>query len=150
MRGPGTGWVIAQLLLLFLIMLLPKRIDLWPDERLMGILGALLLAAGAVVILLGLGVLRSNFTVFPRPRPEGELVTDGIYGLMRHPFYTGLILFCLGISFLTDSLIKLLLTVGLLVFLDAKARVEERWLEGRFPQYTSYRQQVKKFIPGIY
>jgi len=33
---------------------------------------------------------------------------------------------------------------------DFKLRYEESLLQARFPDYTSYRQQTARLIPGIY
>jgi protein-S-isoprenylcysteine O-methyltransferase Ste14 len=42
------------------------------------------------------------------------------------------------------------MALGLLPFLDAKARREEEWLRERFPEYRGYEASVKRFVPGIY
>jgi protein-S-isoprenylcysteine O-methyltransferase Ste14 len=38
----------------------------------------------------------------------------------------------------------------LALFLDAKARREERWLRRQFPDYADYELKVRRFIPGVY
>ena len=40
--------------------------------------------------------------------------------------------------------------LGLLVFFDAKTRVEERWLKERFSSYAAYQKRVRKLIPFVY
>ena len=34
--------------------------------------------------------------------------------------------------------------------LDAKARVEERWLSGQYPEYDAYARRVRRFLPWLY
>jgi len=36
------------------------------------------------------------------------------------------------------------------VFFDAKARLEERLMQTRFPEYAAYRQGTWRFLPGVY
>jgi protein-S-isoprenylcysteine O-methyltransferase Ste14 len=40
--------------------------------------------------------------------------------------------------------------VLLTLFLDAKARYEERWLLRQFPEYAGYSERVRRFVPLIY
>jgi protein-S-isoprenylcysteine O-methyltransferase Ste14 len=51
---------------------------------------------------------------------------------------------------LNGGWLGLLAAAGLAIFFDAKASVEERWLDQRFPQYRRYRRRVRKLIPFIY
>ncbi|WP_218082352.1 methyltransferase family protein [Anthocerotibacter panamensis] len=150
MDEQGKGWVIVQLVLFLLIALAPGAAEPWPLSWLFSVLGLVLLLDGIVVMLLSLVTLGPNLTPFPRPRPEGQLVTTGIYSLIRHPLYTGVVLASLGLSLFTNSLLRLLLTVALFLVHDLKASREEQWLEERFPEYPNYRQRVKKFFPGVY
>jgi protein-S-isoprenylcysteine O-methyltransferase Ste14 len=89
---------------------------------------------------------RSN----PRPRPDGVLVKHGVYAHLRHPLYGSLVLGSIGWSLLWQSGVALGVSVVLAVFLDAKARHEERWLTLKFPEYASYARRVKRFVPGVY
>src|SRR4028118_994923 len=54
-------------------------------------LAAALGLAGIVLILKGLLVLGRNLTPLPYPKADGQLVRSGVYGLVRHPLYSGLI-----------------------------------------------------------
>jgi protein-S-isoprenylcysteine O-methyltransferase Ste14 len=78
------------------------------------------------------------------------LVTTGIYGVMRHPIYAGLICVAVGWGVATYSLFAELLTAVLIVVLDLKSRREEMWLRERFPEYAAYAARTKRFIPGVY
>jgi protein-S-isoprenylcysteine O-methyltransferase Ste14 len=112
--------------------------------------GAGLFALGAIAGVLGVRDLGSNRTPHPAPRPEGQLVTTGIYGRIRHPLYASLIMVCLGWSAMWFSFPAAMLTLALAVFLDRKARHEEQWLRRRFPGYADYMARVRRFVPGIY
>ena len=65
--------------------------------------------------------------------------------------YGGGILIALGWSTIFTSLVGLVLTVVLAVFLDLKARREEAWLGERLDGYTAYRTRTPhKLIPFLY
>ncbi len=54
--------------------------------------------------------LGQNLTPLPHPRHDGQLVQTGIYGLVRHPLYSGVIFYIVVLFFLL-----LLMRVGRLV-----------------------------------
>lgn len=104
--------------------------------------------AGYVVAALGLALgvwagwtMGQSLSPFPKPRPGGELVETGPFRLLRHPIYTGGVLFFTGLS-LVFSVYGLVLTAVLAVFWIAKARLEERHLRERFPDYAAYRRRT--------
>jgi protein-S-isoprenylcysteine O-methyltransferase Ste14 len=113
-------------------------------------LGTTLVWVGGWVGTLGAVHLGKNRTAYPKPRGDGELVVTGVYGWMRHPLYTSLILLAAGWSMGRWNWLAGVLTVGFACFLDAKARREETWLERVYPDYGEYRRRVSRFIPGIY
>ena len=114
------------------------------------IIASILSLSGLIFIIKGLIDLGKNLTPLPYPREDGELVKTGIYGIVRHPLYSGLIFAALGWTMFKFSLSHLIATAILLIFFDIKARREETWLSEKYPDYSEYRKQVKKLIPGIY
>lgn len=113
-------------------------------------LGFGLIATGAAFFVAGLATLGRNLTPFPRPKDGATLVRTGPYRVVRNPVYTGGILMSLGNTFWHRRPLGLLGSAALLLFFDAKARREERWLEQTFPEYPAYRRRTKKLIPGLY
>jgi protein-S-isoprenylcysteine O-methyltransferase Ste14 len=78
------------------------------------------------------------------------LRTEGVYSVVRHPIYSGLLLLATGWS-LTTSPWALLATAVLAVELDLKRRVEERFLATTYPQYAAYRSNVRHaLVPGLW
>lgn len=104
----------------------------------------------AIFGICGTLVLGGSRTVFPEPLPEARLVTTGIYGIVRHPLYTSVILLFLAWALWWQSLPGLVLGLVSIGFFDAKARHEERRLHLKFPDYESYAQRVKRLLPWIY
>jgi protein-S-isoprenylcysteine O-methyltransferase Ste14 len=82
-----------------------------------------------------------SLSPFPRPPRDAELVETGPFRVLRHPIYVGGTLFFAGLS-LVFSLYGLALTAVLAVFWVAKARLEERHLLARFPEYAAYRRRT--------
>ena len=124
----GGGWVALQFALLLAILVLGVVGPGWGDARwwFKGA-GVLLVFAGALVVAKAGRALGSGFTPFPRPAEEGVLVEDGPYAVVRHPVYSGGLLFASGIS-LALSPWALAATGALAVVWALKARVEERFL----------------------
>ncbi len=100
--------------------------------------------------MLGLVGLRENLTVVPRPIEGGRLIDSGVYGMVRHPIYTGIITAALGWGLATASPAALVSAVLLGAFFDLKARREEAWLLAAYPGYAAYRARVRKLVPFIY
>lgn len=145
----GEGWFLIQLVL-FALIVAAARIGTWPVPPWLRIVGALILAAGGAFGTLGLFTLGRNLSPFPKPIEGGSLVTTGVYSIVRHPIYTGLILGTLGWSLLMSAPVGIVLVVALFVFFDLKSRREEVWLMERYPEYRAYRERVKKLIPWVY
>lgn len=145
----GEVWVAIQAVLLILYAVAPRTSEAW-DSIIAMTLGWGLCLAG--VGLCGWSALNLGRSLTPLPRPlsDGELVTHGAYALVRHPIYSGVILITAGIALITENWLRLAMTAILFLFFDFKARVEERWLEEKYPGYEGYKTQVKKLIPWIY
>jgi protein-S-isoprenylcysteine O-methyltransferase Ste14 len=152
----GEYWVIAQAVLLLVFALIPPNrlssIELdasvwqyasWILTAIFGVLAIVFLSRS----LLDLG---QNLTPLPHPRDNGQLVKTGIYGLVRHPMYSGVIYLALAYASWQMSWVHFVGSIVLLVFFDAKSRKEEVWLTEKFSDYADYSTAVKKLIPGIY
>ncbi len=151
--GPrGEGWVVLQVVLFGLLALCGLAGPAWGDPLLAigRAIGAALIVIGASVAVLGLLGLRENLTPVPRPVAGGRLVDTGVYGIVRHPIYTGIIGAGIGWALVTGSPAALVVAAGLAVFFDLKSRREEGWLQAAYPGYGDYRRRVRKLIPFIY
>ncbi|MBD2040927.1 methyltransferase family protein [Microcoleus sp. FACHB-672] len=152
----GEYLVLIQGLLLIALVMLPvyrpAGLNINSPALLYGIWGiAAILGVGAFVLIIkGLLDLGSNLTPLPYPKENGQLVQTGIYSLVRHPLYSGLILAALSWAIWQQSLFHLAGAAVLLVFLNAKASREEAWLSQKYPDYPNYQNRVKKLIPWLY
>jgi protein-S-isoprenylcysteine O-methyltransferase Ste14 len=155
-KGPrGEYWVLFQMILLVGYMFLPVYRPQWlmvQTPLLYGVwtIALFLALSGLVLIAAGLLDLGKNLTPLPYPKPDGELVQTGIYAIVRHPLYSGLLAFAKAWAVWQFSLSHLIALVVLFVFFDRKAHQEEKWLSEKYPDYPTYQQRVKKLIPWVY
>lgn len=79
-----------------------------------------------------------------------KLITDGAFKYVRHPVYLAAILFFIGLTLYTISVLSLVLLVVVFVFYDYIADYEERLLEDKFgAEYRRYRQRTGKWFPRL-
>lgn len=148
----GGGWVALQFALIAAVLAVGLLAPGWPDGARWWLKGAgvLLVFGGAFLIVLAGRALGSGFTPFPKPAEEGRLVDDGPYAVVRHPVYTGGILFAAGIS-LALSPLALVPTAALAFMWALKARVEERFLAARYAAYADYCNRTRyRLVPYVY
>lgn len=154
-KSRGEWFVAGQLLLIALLLLGPRTLPGWPSVPPFSILivaipGAALVLAGVTLLIAGGLKLGRSLTALPYPSEHGALVQTGPYRLVRHPMYSGGILFAYGWALLVHGPLTAVYATIILVFLDIKSRREERWLRERYPDYAAYQRRVKKLIPSIY
>jgi protein-S-isoprenylcysteine O-methyltransferase Ste14 len=149
----GGGWVFIQLVLFWVLVAAGVRTrgDIDGPLLLLAVtLGSILIVIGAVLIFKGIRGLRESVTPMPKPKPDGELVVDGVYAYVRHPIYLGVILVAFGYAVAMDSLLALIIALIYVVFYDLKSRREEAWLSQQYPEYRVYASHTKRFVPYVY
>jgi protein-S-isoprenylcysteine O-methyltransferase Ste14 len=126
-RVRSTGWLLVavQFVLFAAVLFLPRRAQ--TSEWLL-ILGGVLTVAGVVVVGLAFVRLGGALTPTPVPLPGAGLRTDGIYGRVRHPIYSGILLIAIGIVVAIGSWWTCAWLVVLVVFFIIKSRWEDRLL----------------------
>jgi protein-S-isoprenylcysteine O-methyltransferase Ste14 len=150
--GPrGEGWVAIQAILLVAVAACGLLGPSWSGAIRVAtsVVGGVLMAGGMLLAARGLRDLHDALTPLPYPRDDAELVETGVYGLVRHPIYGGLVLASIGWGLLTASPVALGAAVVLLGFFELKSRREEAWLERRFSAYAAYRARTRRLIPWI-
>jgi protein-S-isoprenylcysteine O-methyltransferase Ste14 len=149
----GEGYVAVQLVLFVLVAVGPRHVrgaGLWPWAWLATVLGLLLMAAGAALLLAALLELGRNLTPLPYPKDGGTLVQTGAYRWARHPIYSGGIALAFGWAFCVHAELTLAYALALFVLFDVKSRREERWLVAKFAEYRDYQRRVRRLIPFVY
>jgi protein-S-isoprenylcysteine O-methyltransferase Ste14 len=152
----GNRWVLAAFGVIGLVLLyLPPwadRREIWTfDGETVRWVGVVLFAVGGALRLWPVVVLGNRFSGLVAIQKEHRLVTSGIYRVIRHPSYLGLIVNALGWGLAFRSWIGIILTASLIVPLVSRIRAEESLLSAQFgAEYEAYRAQTSRLIPGIY
>ena len=145
-KAPGilpraAGFVGAGLAFVFLVM---PRATLSPVLAAISIGGTLFATLASIVAVASLG---RAFSVTPQAR---QLVTNGVYGVVRHPLYlaeqTGN--FALMLQFKQPW--AALLAIASLAAQFPRMHYEEKILRATFPQYAEYASRTWRLIPGLY
>ncbi|MGZ6299401.1 MAG: methyltransferase family protein, partial [Candidatus Limnocylindria bacterium] len=91
---------------LLIVVSVPELAHVWPSGGLAWLgfgVGCAAMVIGAWLVGRAFADLGETLTPMPRPLPDGQLVTTGIYASLRHPIYAGLMIAGLGWSALTRS-----------------------------------------------
>jgi len=107
------------------------KIDL-PD--IISYLGITFVGLGILIFLTGLLTIKSLESY------EGDLITHGIYSKIRHPMYTGFILWLIGMPAFYGGLLSFALCLVFIVNVLFWRHLEEKELEKRFSEYKEYKK----------
>jgi protein-S-isoprenylcysteine O-methyltransferase Ste14 len=115
-------------------------------------LGLLLLVLSTGFVL---WVMRANSFAAPVIKIQTErghrVISSGPYAWVRHPMYSGTILFFAGMPLLLGSWWGLIMAPLFVVLFGFRARLEERALVAGLPGYADYLTRVPyRLIPGIW
>ena len=152
----GNRWIIAALGGLGIVSawLAPytERLGVWViDGDAVRWLGVALFAIGGVLRLWPVFVLGRRFSGLVAIQRDHTLVTDGIYRVIRHPSYLGLLVNALGWALAFRSGVGVLLVALMLIPVVARIRAEEALLLSAFgAPYEAFRQRTWRMIPGVY
>ena len=152
----GNRWVLAAFAVIGLLAgWLPAytdRREFWTiDGESVRWIGVALYAAGGSLRLWPVFVLGRRFSGLVAIQPGHQLVTDGIYRVVRNPSYLGMIVLSLGWALAFRSLVGVALVVLMLVPLVARIRSEEALLRVQFGgEYDAYCSRTWRLIPGLY
>ncbi len=152
MSDRGAGWVLAQFLLIGVCLLAVLVPPDWPASvrGLLAVLGAILALAGLIVAIAAARALGRGLSPFPRPVQGAPLSASGPYRVVRHPIYSGGLLFFVGWSLFAGP-VALVVTAALAVLWAAKSTVEERHLRAVHPSYAAYAERVRfRLVPGVW
>jgi protein-S-isoprenylcysteine O-methyltransferase Ste14 len=142
----GKKLVFLQFALIIVLALFPDNNKV--DPRL-SIVGTVMLAIGLAVLFAGFMGLGKSLTANPVPNQDGVLVTKGIYSIVRHPIYLGLLSITLGLVVSSGVWAQIIVWIALAVLLVYKMRWEEVLLTAKYKGYAQYMTKVPAVIPGL-
>lgn len=130
----------------FYLHLLPKPGLVW------SIVGVVLIVFG---LLFNVGSIYANAFITPTIQDQtddGQKVADtGVYGIVRHPMYSSLIVLFGGIAIWLESWLGVIALLPVLVVMIFRIRVEERTLKAVLPGYLKYMKKVKyRLLPFVW
>jgi protein-S-isoprenylcysteine O-methyltransferase Ste14 len=129
--------------LLTAVMLFPRReLSLSAD-----MVSTVLTLAGSTFAIVVLTQLRASFSIMAEAR---QLVTNGVYRLVRHPLYLAEEIAAIGVMMQFFSPWTALFLVVQIGFQLRRMRNEEVILAEIFPEYLAYRERTARLVPGIY
>ena len=152
----ANRWVIAAFAAIGLLF---AYLPAWTDRNGLWIidgdavrwLGVVLFAAGGALRIWPVHALGNRFSGLVAIQPGHTLLTTGIYGVIRHPSYLGLLINSLGWGLAFRSWAGVLLAALLLPLLLARIRSEEALLRAQFgAEYDTYCARTSRLIPGIF
>ena len=152
----GNRWVLAAFgvigLLMAYIPAYTDRMEFWTlDGDAVRWIRVALFAAGGALRIWPVFVLGHRFSGLVAIQPGHRLVTDGIYGVIRHPSYLGLLVTSLGWALAFRSGVGLLLTLASTLVVLGRIQAEEKLLGSHFgAEYEAYRRRTSRLIPGVY
>jgi protein-S-isoprenylcysteine O-methyltransferase Ste14 len=112
---------------------------------------------GDVLVAVGLGVValvivQNSYAAATVQVEAGQtVVSTGLYGLVRHPMYTGNVIMMVGIPLALGSYWGLVFVVPGLIVLASRIRDEEKLLQQDLAGYREYSQKVRhRLVPAVW
>ena len=104
---------------------------------------------GIVLILMGIVfVKRANkvYKVKSMDENSSNLITKGIFKLIRHPIYSAWGIIFFGLAIISDSLISLIISPVIFIILEIHSMIEEKLI--LVPKYGKNYENYKKKTPN--
>ena len=114
--------------------------------------GLIFMLAGSIIRLVAFRTLGKYFSIMITIQQNHKVIKEGIYSLLRHPAYTGLFLFMLGIGLSLGNWLSLFIifTVSATIAF-VRVPLEEKALIERFGnEYRNYMKKTKRYIPYLF
>ncbi|MGY4712887.1 methyltransferase family protein [Mycolicibacterium sp. CBM1] len=116
----------------------------------LSVAGDVLVAAGLAVVLLVV-IQNSYASTTVQVEAGQQVVSTGLYGMVRHPMYTGNVLMLVGLPLALGSYWALVFVMTGVAVLAARIRDEEKLLGDELDGYRAYTQQVRsRLIPHMW
>ena len=123
----------------------------WLDHRSVNVVGLLVALGGIALTLAAQLRMGTEWRIGVDTDEQTQLVTDGLFAVVRNPIFTAMGLTALGLTLMVPNAVAVAGLVGLAVALELQVRVVEepylRALHG--PAYTDYESTTGRFLPGL-
>jgi protein-S-isoprenylcysteine O-methyltransferase Ste14 len=140
----AVGWALAY------IAVGPESLDAWPTPLPLRTLALVALGLSLGLLCVAQRQMGRSWRVGIDPEAATDLVTSGLYGVVRHPIYCALALAVAGLALLTPASWTVMGATQALVLIAIQARLEEEHLARvHGAAYRAYASRVGRFIPGL-
>jgi protein-S-isoprenylcysteine O-methyltransferase Ste14 len=113
--------------------------------------GLILSLSGFLLMNWSVIILGKQFSVDVTIQDNHKLITNGSYKYIRHPRYSGIIVFFTGISLIFLSWISLIIVLLLILVLLWRIGDEEKLMQLEFNKdWEAYKKRTFSLIPYIY
>ena len=114
-------------------------------------LGIALYVCGTILTVASQFAMGRQWRVGVDAGERTELVAHGLFGLVRNPIYSGMLLACAGLTLLCFTWLGCLAYAALVIALELQVRgVEEPYLlRTHGASYQLYAARVGRFVPGV-
>jgi protein-S-isoprenylcysteine O-methyltransferase Ste14 len=128
------------------------RIQFWSlDGDTIRWIGVALFVVGGALRIWPVFVLGPRFSGLVAIQPGHTLVTTGVYGIIRHPSYLGLLVNAAGWALAFRSGVGVILAALIIPPLLARIHAEEMLLRSQFgAEYDAYCARTSRLVPGLY
>jgi protein-S-isoprenylcysteine O-methyltransferase Ste14 len=118
----------------------------WP----MMITGIVICLLATLIRVKGHLDLKYSFSTRVEKQNMHDLVTNGIYRVIRHPMYLAIILLLIGACIMLKSLFSWIFVILNYCMLHIRIKKEEAFMKENFPEYGSYIKKTYKLFPYLY
>ncbi len=113
--------------------------------------GLMLYAAGGAARLVAARTLGKQLSTYVTLKEDHQLVQTGIYRLLRHPIYLGILLSMAGLPLIFRSWLVIPIFVLNLINVLGRIRWEDKLLNDHFGhKFEAYRSRTKRLLPYLY
>lgn len=111
-----------------------------------------LVPIGMIIRQTAISTLKEFFTVQVAISPQHKLIETGLYRYIRHPSYTGIMVYIIGLAFsLSNYLSLLLLLLPVYWVIIHRIGIEEQALVSAFgTEYENYQKRTGKLLPKLF
>lgn len=151
--SPLTTWaVVIETFALATLCLVAAYLPLHEPSTALLIAGNLGAAGACAVGLWARRTLGQHFSIHLTTDPaEGhDLVTSGPYRWVRHPVYTGDLLFQIALLLIANVPEGFVLVVIYFLLVRSRMETEEQMLSSEYADYAPYMERSHRLIPYIY
>jgi protein-S-isoprenylcysteine O-methyltransferase Ste14 len=135
---------------MFVVSALDHRFGWSPVPATVSLVGDVLVAIGLILDMFV--VIQNGYAAVNVVVEDGQrLISSGLYGLVRHPMYTGNVILMLGVPLALGSYWGLIFVIPGMIVLILRIRDEEDLLAHELSGYREYTHQVRyRLVPYVW